>query len=45
LTAGEHIVTFTYRPHNLYLGAGITAVTALGLALAVARGARRTPDA
>jgi hypothetical protein len=45
LTPGEHVVTFTYRPHNLYLGAGITAVTALGLALAVARGARRTPDA
>jgi uncharacterized membrane protein YfhO len=45
LTPGEHVVTFAYRPHNLYLGAGITAVTALGLALAVARGARRTPDA
>ena len=45
LTAGEHVVTFTYRPRKLYLGAGITALTALGLALAVARGARRTPDA
>ena len=38
-------MTFTYRPRKLYLGAGITALTALGLALAVARGARRTPDA
>ena len=45
LTAGEHLVTFTYRPRRFYLGAGITALTALGLALAVARGARRTQDA
>ncbi len=45
LTAGEHVVSFVYRPRRLYLGAGITAVTALGLALAVARGARRTQDA
>jgi uncharacterized membrane protein YfhO len=45
LTAGEHVVTFTYRPRNLYLGAGITALTALGLALAVVRGGRRTQDA
>jgi hypothetical protein len=45
LTAGEHVVTFNYRPRRLYLGAGITALTALGLALAVARGARRTQDA
>jgi hypothetical protein len=45
LSAGEHVVTFSYRPRRLYLGAGITALTALGLALAVARGARRTQDA
>jgi hypothetical protein len=40
LTPGEHTVTFTYRPSNFYLGAAVTAITALGLALACAVGAR-----
>ena len=33
LNPGTHVVTFTYRPSQLYLGASISAVTALGLAL------------
>jgi hypothetical protein len=44
LTPGEHVVTFTYRPSQFYLGAAITALTALGLALwglREARSARR----
>jgi Bacterial membrane protein YfhO len=48
LTAGEHLVTFTYRPSMFYLGAAITALTGLGLALWCgwsARRARRTQDA
>ena len=37
LTPGEHIVTFTYRPSKFYLGAAISALTALALALACVR--------
>jgi len=37
LTTGEHTVTFTYRPSKFYLGAAISAVTALALALACLR--------
>jgi hypothetical protein len=33
LNPGTHLVTFTYRPSKLYLGASISAVTALVLAL------------
>lgn len=33
LNPGTHVVTFTYRPSKLYLGASISAVTALLLAL------------
>jgi hypothetical protein len=36
LTTGEHTVTFTYRPSKFYLGAAISGMTALGLALACA---------
>jgi uncharacterized membrane protein YfhO len=36
LTPGEHVVTFTYHPAMFYLGAAISVVTALGLALACA---------
>lgn len=51
LTPGEHIVTFTFRPHTFYEGAAITALTVLGLALWCAwgawgaRGARGAPGA
>jgi hypothetical protein len=41
LTAGDHTVTFSYRPRNLYIGAGITALTALALALWIAWETRR----
>jgi hypothetical protein len=41
LTAGEHTVTFTFRPHTFYEGAAITALTALGLAIWSAWGVRR----
>ena len=41
LTPGEHTVTFSYRPAKFYLGAATSAITALGLALACAVGARR----
>ena len=41
LTPGEHTVTFTYRPRRFYLGAGITAVTALALVAACFVGRRR----
>jgi hypothetical protein len=34
LRQGTHLVTFTYRPSKLYLGAQVTAVTALVLAIA-----------
>jgi hypothetical protein len=34
LTPGTHMVTFTYRPSQFYLGASITAITGLALALA-----------
>jgi hypothetical protein len=40
LAAGVHTVTFTYWPSRFYLGAAISAITALGLALACAAGAR-----
>ena len=33
LNPGTHVVTFIYRPSKLYLGASISAVTALALAL------------
>jgi len=45
LTSGTHLVAFTYHPQNLYVGAAISAVTALVLALATIRGARRSSDA
>jgi hypothetical protein len=32
LVPGDHIVTFTYRPMNFYIGAAISGVTALALA-------------
>ena len=41
LTPGEHLVTFTYRPSRFYLGAAISALTAVALALWTAWGARR----
>jgi hypothetical protein len=44
LTRGSHVVTFTYHPRKLYLGAGITVLTALALAvwiLVEARSVRR----
>lgn len=34
LTAGQHTVTFTFRPRLFYLGAGVSALTALALAVA-----------
>lgn len=34
LTRGTHLVTFSYRPRALYVGAAITAITALALAAA-----------
>jgi uncharacterized membrane protein YfhO len=33
LTAGEHLVTFSYRPRRFYQGAAMTGLTALGLAM------------
>ena len=45
LTPGTHIVTFTYRPSKLYLGAFISAVTAAALALWCAWGWRRSRGA
>jgi hypothetical protein len=33
LTRGEHIVSFAYRPVTVYVGAAMTALTALGLLL------------
>ena len=41
LAAGEHIVTFTFRPRTFYQGAAITGLTALGLAIWSVWGARR----
>jgi hypothetical protein len=41
LTPGTHVVTFTYHPRKFYLGAAITALTALGLALWCVWEARR----
>jgi hypothetical protein len=41
LTPGTHIVTFTYRPRMFYIGAAISAATALALALGCAVGGRR----
>ena len=41
LTPGEHVVTFTYRPTTFYIGAAISALTALGLALACVVSRRR----
>jgi hypothetical protein len=43
LVPGEHIVTFTYHPQKFYLGAAISAITALALALACVR--RTAPSA
>jgi hypothetical protein len=34
LTPGEHTVTFTYRPRRFYIGAAITAMTAVLLVAA-----------
>ena len=34
IARGTHVVTFTYRPSAFYLGAQISAVTALVLAVA-----------
>jgi hypothetical protein len=45
LTPGEHLVTFSYRPRKFYEGAAITGLTALGLALWSAWGARRRRQA
>lgn len=39
---GTHTVTFGYHPHALYLGAAISALTALVLALSCLAGARGT---
>jgi uncharacterized membrane protein YfhO len=33
LTSGEHVVSFTYRPRELFVGAAITIATALALAV------------
>jgi uncharacterized membrane protein YfhO len=47
LVPGTHVVTFTYRPSKLYVGALISAATAAALALWCAwdaRRARRAPD-
>ena len=38
---GTHVVTFTYRPSKLYLGAQVSAVTALGLLIVCLRERRR----
>jgi hypothetical protein len=45
LTQGAHVVTFTYHPTTFYVGAAISAITALGLALAcvIAPAAPRRP--
>ncbi len=43
LTPGEHLVTFSYRPRRFYQGAAITGLTALGLAMWSAWGARPRP--
>jgi hypothetical protein len=32
LTRGQHVVTFTYHPRALFLGAAITALAGLALA-------------
>jgi uncharacterized membrane protein YfhO len=45
LAAGEHTVTFTYHPSRFYLGSAISAITALGLALARMVGGRLRRDA
>lgn len=45
LTPGEHTVAFTYHPSKFYLGAAISAITVLGLALACVVGSRRRRDA
>jgi hypothetical protein len=42
LVPGTHVVTFTYRPSKLYVGALISAATAAALALWCVWGARRT---
>jgi hypothetical protein len=44
LTAGEHLVTFSYRPRKFYQGAAITGLTALGLAMWSVWGARLRPS-
>ncbi|HTI38403.1 MAG TPA: YfhO family protein [Vicinamibacterales bacterium] len=44
LRTGTHIVTFTYRPRFLYLGAVLTAVAALTLTIWCVLDARRRPS-
>jgi hypothetical protein len=41
LASGTHVVTFTYRPRQFYVGASISAVTALALGLWCLVGRRR----
>jgi hypothetical protein len=41
LTSGGHLVTFTFRPRAFYEGAAMTGLTAAGLAVWAAWGARR----
>ena len=45
LVTGDHIVTFTYHPARLYLGAQVSVVTALALLLWIAWGMRRARGA
>jgi hypothetical protein len=45
LARGEHVVTFTYHPKMFYLGAAISAMAALGLAVACAVAARQPAKA
>ncbi|HEX6463315.1 MAG TPA: YfhO family protein [Vicinamibacterales bacterium] len=44
LARGVHVVTFTYRPHALYLGAALSAASALVLAIAWIAGRRGLPN-
>ena len=43
LARGVHVVTFTYRPHALYLGAALSAASVLVLAVAWVAGRRGLP--
>jgi hypothetical protein len=45
LASGTHVVTFTYRPSQLYLGAAISAAAAVALAVWCAWGARLRREA